>query len=129
MHHPVLLSLLLFAFVVAFFNLYGLKPLSQPYTRLKYSLPIQLSDVCFQLSEHGTKKENWQTNWVLSKATFKRHIKVGINLNVDFTPLNIGLTEISRSRFKQYENSMLIPFLYVLGCYVIFLVIFAYIWE
>ena len=35
-----------------------------------------------------------------------------------FTPLKIGSTEISRSRFKQYKNPMLITQINVLGCFV-----------
>ena len=47
-----------------------------------------------------------------------------------FTPLKIGSTEISRSRFKQYKNPMLITQINVLGCFVNFWVIFRYIsWE
>ena len=41
----------------------------------------------------------------------------------------MGLIEISRSRFKQYKNSMLIPLSYVLGCFVNFWVVFGSIWE
>ena len=48
-------------------------------------------------------------------------MKAGINLNVDFTPLNMGLIEISRLRLKQYQNSLLIPLLYVLGYFIYFL--------
>ena len=43
--------------------------------------------------------------------------KAGFNLSVVFPQLNMGLTEISRSGFKQYKSSMLIPLLYVLGCF------------
>ena len=46
-----------------------------------------------------------------------------------FTPLKIGSTEISRLRFKQYKNPMLITQINVLGCFVNFIVIFRYIWE
>ena len=46
-----------------------------------------------------------------------------------FTPLKIGLTKISRSRFKQYKNPMLITQVNVLGCFVNFWVIFRYIRE
>ena len=46
-----------------------------------------------------------------------------------FTPLKIGLTEISHSRFKRYKNPMLITQVNVLGCFVNFWVIFRYIWE
>ena len=48
-------------------------------------------------------------------------IKVGFSLNVVFPPLNMCLIEISRSRFEQYKNSMLILLLYVLGCFIKFL--------
>ena len=56
-------------------------------------------------------------------------MKVGIHLKAVFTPLKIGLTEISCSRFKQYKNPTLITQINVLGCFVNFLVIFRYIWE
>ena len=46
-----------------------------------------------------------------------------------FTPLKIGLTEISRSRFKQYKNPMLITQINALGCFVNFWVIFRYVWA
>ena len=46
-----------------------------------------------------------------------------------FTPPKIGLTEISRSRFKQYKYPMLISQINALGCFVNFWVIFRYIWE
>ena len=36
-------------------------------------------------------------------------VKGGINLNAIFPPLDMALMEISRSRFKQSKNSMLIP--------------------
>ena len=35
-------------------------------------------------------------------------LKAGVYVKAVFTPLNIGTTEISRSRFKQYKNPMLI---------------------
>ena len=56
-------------------------------------------------------------------------VKAGIHLKDVFTPPKIGLTEISRSRFKQYKNPTLISQSNVLGCFVNFLVIFRYIWE
>ena len=47
-----------------------------------------------------------------------------------FTPLKIGSTEISRSRFQQYKNPMLITQINVLGGFFVnFWVIFRYIWE
>ena len=33
-------------------------------------------------------------------------IKAGVNLNAIFAPFNMGLMQISRSRFKQSKNSM-----------------------
>ena len=56
-------------------------------------------------------------------------IKAGVHVNVVFPPLNMGLLDISRSRFKQSKNSMLISQFYVLGSFVNFWVIFRYIWE
>ena len=47
-------------------------------------------------------------------------VKGGINLNAIFPPLDMALMEISRSRFKQSKNSMLIPWIYVVGCFVNF---------
>ena len=54
-------------------------------------------------------------------------LKAGVHLNVVFPPLTMGLIEISRSRFKQSRNSMLISQFY--GYFLNFLVIFGYIWE
>ena len=62
-------------------------------------------------------------------TTFDCRLKVGIHLKAVFTLPKIGLTEISRSRFKQYKNPTLITQINVLGCFVNFLVIFKYIWE
>ena len=36
-------------------------------------------------------------------------LKAGVNLKAVFTPLKTGSTKISRSRFKQSRNSLLIP--------------------
>ena len=58
----------------------------------------------------------------------KNEIKAGVNLNGIFVPLNTGLVQISRSHFKQSKNSMLKTRIYVIGCFVNFLVIFGYIW-
>ena len=59
----------------------------------------------------------------------RRQIKRGVNLNAVFLSLDMVLMKISRSRFKQSKNSMLIPWIYVVGCFVNFWVIFGYIWE
>ena len=59
-------------------------------------------------------------------------LRGGFNLNAifrHFPPLDIALMEIYRSRFKQSKNSTLIPWIYVVGCFVNFWVIFGYIWE
>ena len=62
-------------------------------------------------------------------STDKKKVKAGVHLKAVFTPPKIGLTEISRSRFKQYKNPTLITQINVLGCFVNFLVIFRYTWE
>ena len=43
------------------------------------------------------------------KGGLKGGLKGGVNLNAIFPPLDMALMEISRSRFKQSKNSMLIP--------------------
>ena len=50
-----------------------------------------------------------------------------VHMKAVFTPLKIGLMEISRSRFKQYKNPKLKTDINVLGCFVNFLMIFRYI--
>ena len=50
-------------------------------------------------------------------------------MNATFQPLNMGLMEIFRSRFKQSKNSLLILLIYVMRCFVNFWVIFGYVWE
>ena len=56
-------------------------------------------------------------------------IKGGFHLNAIFPPLDIALTEISCSHFKQSKNSIIIPSICVVGCFVNFWAIFGYIWE
>ena len=70
------------------------------------------------------RKELSHSDWL-----FVCELKAGILLKAVFTPPKIGLTEISRSRFKQYKNPTFITQINVLGCFVNFLVIFRYIWE
>ena len=41
-------------------------------------------------------------------------LKAGVHLKAVFPPLNLGLMRISRSRFKQSKNSLLISQIYVL---------------
>ena len=55
-------------------------------------------------------------------------LKVGVHINSIFSPLNVGLMKISRSRFKQSKNPLLISRSYVVRCFVNFWVIFGYIW-
>ena len=50
-------------------------------------------------------------------------------MNAIFPPLSVGLMKISRSLFKQSKNPLLILRSYVVGCFVNFWVIFAYVWE
>ena len=40
--------------------------------------------------------------------------EIGVHLKAVFPPLNLGLIRISRSRFKQSKNSLLISQIYVL---------------
>ena len=62
---------------------------------------------------------------ILEKFIFK----AGVHMNAIFSPLNVGLMKISRSRFKQSKNPLLISRSYVVGCFVNFWVIFGYVWE
>ena len=57
------------------------------------------------------------------------NLKAGVNLKAVFWLVIMALTQISRLRFKQSRISMLITHIYVLGCFVNFLVIFRYIWR
>ena len=50
-------------------------------------------------------------------------------MNAIFSPLNVGLMKISRSRFKQSKNPLLISRSYVVRCFVNFWVNFGYVWE
>ena len=59
----------------------------------------------------------------------KSFIKAGVHMNAIFPPLSVGLMKISRSRFKQSKNPLLISRSYVAGCFVNFWVIFGYVWE
>ena len=72
---------------------------------------------------------DWNFFFLAGKTAFPAELKAGIHLKAVFTPPKIGLTEISRSRFKQYKNPTLITQINVLGCFVNFFVIFRYIWE
>ena len=56
-------------------------------------------------------------------------LKAGLNLKAVFWLGIMFWMPISRLRFKQSRISMLIPHIYVLGCFVNFLVIFRYIWR
>ena len=56
-------------------------------------------------------------------------IKAGVNPKAVFWLGIMFLMQISRLRFKQSRISMLISDIYVLGCFVIFLEIFRYIWR
>ena len=77
----------------------------------------------------------WNASWEVVKRhiaqTKKKYLlKTGVNLNALFAPFNMRLMQISRPRFKQSKNSncMLNTWIYVIGCFVNFLVIFGYIW-
>ena len=56
-------------------------------------------------------------------------LKAGVHLKPVFPPLNLGLMRISRLRFKQSRNSMLISQSDDKRCFVNFLVIFGDVWK
>lgn len=69
---------------------------------------------------------------IILKATQRVSQRVVVTENISkavFTPLKIGLMEISCSRFKQYKNPMFKTQINVRGCFAYFWVIFRYIWE
>ena len=74
----------------------------------------------FHLTDFKRRENGFQVN---------PHLKAGVHLKAVYTPLKIGSTEISRSRFKQYKNPLLITQINALGCFVNFWVIFRFIWE
>ena len=55
--------------------------------------------------------------------------KAGVNMKAVFWLGIMFLMQISCLRFKQSRISLLISHIYALGCFVIFLVIFRYIWR
>ena len=55
------------------------------------------------------------------------HVKAGVNMKAVFWLGIMFLMQISCLRFKQSRISLLISHIYVLGCFVNFLVIFRYI--
>ena len=65
----------------------------------------------------------------MAAVSVKRSIKAGVNPKAVFWLGIMFLMQISRLRFKQSRISMLISHIYVLGCFVNFLVIFRYIWR
>lgn len=68
--------------------------------------------------EVGEKSENWVGEPMLN---CKCQINAGVHLKADYSPLNMGLTEMSRSRFnKESKNPSLIGYIYVLWCFVKF---------
>ena len=63
------------------------------------------------------------------RIKFLLSIKAWVNPKAVFWLGIMFLMQISRLRFKQSRISMLISHIYVLGCFVNFLVIFRYIWR
>ena len=72
----------------------------------------------------GVISKLWLPPKVHQRGGLYGSLKAGVHLKAVFTPPKIGLTEMSRSRFKQYKNPTLITQINVLGCFVNFLVIF-----
>ena len=78
------------------------------------------------LSEHLTSDH--QQRYPNSPFLQEMSTPPGIKVEVLLALWLIVLTQMSRSRFKQTEMSLLIPNIYVLGCFVNVSVIFGYIW-
>ena len=72
---------------------------------------------------------SWQTNQINHRPCKSQQFKAGVNPKAVFWLGIMFLMQISRLRFKQSSISMLISQIYVLGCFVNFLVIFRYIWR
>ena len=64
----------------------------------------------------------------MSESLAPVELKAGVNLKAVFLPGIMVSTQISRSRFKQSQISLLNTHIDVLGCSVNSLVIFGYIW-
>ena len=62
-------------------------------------------------------------------AELVRYFLSGGPPNAIFPPSNLALMEMSRLRSKQSKSSLLYPWIYVMGCFVNFSVIFGYVWE
>lgn len=91
-----------------------------PQAHVIYIHPGSFSAMAFWKFKKSLSRRYIPTHLFFTITVTKLIINVGINLKVDFRPLNMSLIEISRSRvIKQSKNSMLIPLLYVLG----------YMWE
>ena len=56
-------------------------------------------------------------------------VLAGVDLKAVLPPLNLGLMQKSRSRFKQSKTSLLITRIYVLRCFVNFWVSFLGMFE
>ena len=66
----------------------------------------------------------------MRKAILRNYLKAGLHMKAVLWLGIMALMQISaRLRFKQSRISMLITHIYVLGCFVNFLVIFRYIWR
>ena len=55
--------------------------------------------------------------YVLVKFPSQWLTKAGLNMIVGFSAAKYGSKRTSRSRFKQYKDSMLVPQFYVSGCF------------
>ena len=76
-----------------------------------------------------SRKINVDISPVYTSRKIKDEIKAGVNPKAVFWLGIMFLMQISCLRFKQSRISMLISHIYVLGCFVNFLVIFWYIWR
>ena len=83
---------------------------------------------CTEPTYHLPEKPN-PSIITLLKLKVEKPLKTGVNLNTVFRSLNVHLTLITRSRFKQSKIPPLISQSYVVEYFVNFLVIFGYIWK
>ena len=92
---------------------------------LKTSFAISMTLISFAAvmsSKHCLNQTSLAIHFCIPRmAANYDSFKAERHLNFVFSPLNMALRERSRSRFKQYKNSMLTPLFYVSGCFEKFL--------
>ena len=100
-----------------------------PYEHSIAATGARLFNKIASLSQHWTERPKWPNFCLVYISISEVYelsslLKAGVNLNTVFSPLYVGLTGISRSRFKQFRNPSLITQFYDLGFFCKFLGIF-----